>query len=409
MPVRKKMEMWPWEAWDICHATKHLHATAWHSAELAHLLCRGCCCWQSDLLGDWYGVVLITIFNICDLIGKNIPFCGMAPKPRTLLACSIARILFVPAFVLAGKYAGHTVWLISVLTISLGFSNGWVAAADLICRCNVQCTGYALLFKQWPPRHKQSTLRVICHTSSCACQPMCVVFHSICFALVSRLQFVSNVVLPQQDAPVGHVLEWLLYTTAVHVCASLCATYCVFSSSIAGEYGNLRYIFGIFASFARTQYCHDVAHPALYLDTRHYLQEVGPSTLNQLLIAKYLHNMTVPLHASKIVHDGRREKWRWRVVLVDCLIVTIVVCLLATCCMQLIKCLFIMMSVACQKLTRTCLLRVRRLLTALTMTLAPASVTAGHADLVENIMVFSLVAGLTVGAFAGWLWLVWNR
>jgi hypothetical protein len=74
--------------------------------------------------------------------------------------------------------------------------------------------------------------------------------------------------------------------------------------------------------------------------------------------------------------------------------------------MQLIKCLFIMMSVACQKLTRTCLLRVRRLLTALTMTLAPASVTAGHADLVENIMVFSLVAGLTVGAFAGWLWLV---
>jgi hypothetical protein len=64
------------------------------------------------------------MFNLCDLIGKNIPFCGMAPKPRTLLACSIARILFVPAFVLAGKYAGHTVWLISVLTISLGFSNG---------------------------------------------------------------------------------------------------------------------------------------------------------------------------------------------------------------------------------------------------------------------------------------------
>ncbi len=47
-----------------------------------------------------------------------------------------------------------------------------------------------------------------------------------------------------------------------------------------------------------------------------------------------------------------------------------------------------------------------RFLTALVMTLAPATVAAGEADLVEEILVFSLVAGLTVGAVAGWLWLV---
>lgn len=40
------------------------------------------------------------------------------------------------------------------------------------------------------------------------------------------------------------------------------------------------------------------------------------------------------------------------------------------------------------------------------MTLAPASVQSLDAGLAENVMVFSLVAGLTAGAFAGWLWLL---
>lgn len=53
-----------------------------------------------------------------------------------------------------------------------------------------------------------------------------------------------------------------------------------------------------------------------------------------------------------------------------------------------------------------CLLLCFRLLTALLMTLAPQSVEGREAGLVENIMVFSLVAGLSVGAVAGWLWLL---
>lgn len=47
-----------------------------------------------------------------------------------------------------------------------------------------------------------------------------------------------------------------------------------------------------------------------------------------------------------------------------------------------------------------------RLLTALLMTLAPQTVEGREAGLVENMLVFSLVAGLTVGAMAGWLWLL---
>jgi hypothetical protein len=46
------------------------------------------------------------------------------------------------------------------------------------------------------------------------------------------------------------------------------------------------------------------------------------------------------------------------------------------------------------------------LLTALLMTLAPQSVEGREAGLVENVMVFSLVSGLSVGAVASWLWLL---
>jgi hypothetical protein len=68
--------------------------------------------------------VISAAFNISDLVGKNIPFCGLAPSPRTLLACSLLRVVFVPAFLLAGRHAGGVASLMGLLTVSLGFSNG---------------------------------------------------------------------------------------------------------------------------------------------------------------------------------------------------------------------------------------------------------------------------------------------
>lgn len=40
------------------------------------------------------------------------------------------------------------------------------------------------------------------------------------------------------------------------------------------------------------------------------------------------------------------------------------------------------------------------------MTRAPSLVAASDADLAENVVVVSLMAGINVGAFAGWLWLL---
>lgn len=79
---------------------------------------------QSDKLGSWYPIILITIFNISDLVGKNIPFCGFEPRPSTLLVLSVLRVVFVPAFLVAGKYAADVAGLMAALTVSLGFTNG---------------------------------------------------------------------------------------------------------------------------------------------------------------------------------------------------------------------------------------------------------------------------------------------
>ncbi|KAF6258945.1 nucleoside transporter-domain-containing protein [Scenedesmus sp. NREL 46B-D3] len=95
---------------------------------------------QSADLGSWYPILLITAFNISDLVGKNIPFCGLTPSPRTLLACSLLRVVFVPAFLLAGRHAGGVASLMALLTVSLGFSNGLLTALLMtLAPASVEC------------------------------------------------------------------------------------------------------------------------------------------------------------------------------------------------------------------------------------------------------------------------------
>jgi equilibrative nucleoside transporter 1/2/3 len=79
---------------------------------------------QSSTFGDWYPIFLITLFNVCDLTGKCVPFGSFAPRAQLLLAASVSRAVFVPAFFLAGRYAGSWVWLMALLTATLGLSNG---------------------------------------------------------------------------------------------------------------------------------------------------------------------------------------------------------------------------------------------------------------------------------------------
>jgi hypothetical protein len=80
---------------------------------------------QSAALGDWYPVLLITLFNIADLLGKNLPFGRFQLSQQQLLGLSVLRLGFLPLFV-GATLAQAPAPVIALLTFSLGLSNGWV-------------------------------------------------------------------------------------------------------------------------------------------------------------------------------------------------------------------------------------------------------------------------------------------
>eukprot|EP00877_Chromochloris_zofingiensis_P005576 jgi/Chrzof1/15019/Cz09g24060.t1 len=82
---------------------------------------------RSAELGDWYPIILITLFNVADLISKNIPFFGLQPSHNAILVCALSRIGFVGVFIAATKFNASSV-IIGLLTTLLGLSNGFLTA-----------------------------------------------------------------------------------------------------------------------------------------------------------------------------------------------------------------------------------------------------------------------------------------
>ena len=80
---------------------------------------------HSVMLGDWYPLLLITVFNSTDLVGKLLQ--SRSPK-GVILTCVYARILFYPLFALAvfGPPILRTEAPVVGLTSLLGLSNGWL-------------------------------------------------------------------------------------------------------------------------------------------------------------------------------------------------------------------------------------------------------------------------------------------
>lgn len=88
---------------------------------------------SSQQLGSWYPVLLITAFNIADVIGKTLPVqarFAMRNKNWILNLC-LARILFLPAFYVAASQ-GFGPSVMSVLTLALGVSNGYLTAVSMM-------------------------------------------------------------------------------------------------------------------------------------------------------------------------------------------------------------------------------------------------------------------------------------
>ncbi|KAK2985913.1 hypothetical protein RJ640_008129, partial [Escallonia rubra] len=85
----------------------------------------------SHSLGAWYALVLITMYNVWDLIGRCIPLfkCIKMESRKGLMIAVLSRFFLVPAFYFTAKY-GDQGWMI-FLTSFLGLSNGYLTVCVL--------------------------------------------------------------------------------------------------------------------------------------------------------------------------------------------------------------------------------------------------------------------------------------
>ncbi|XP_050248164.1 equilibrative nucleotide transporter 3-like isoform X2 [Quercus robur] len=80
----------------------------------------------SHSLGTWYALVLIAMYNVCDLIARYIPLLKFLKleSRKGLMIAILSRFLLIPAFYFTAKY-GDQGWMI-LLTSFLGLTNGYL-------------------------------------------------------------------------------------------------------------------------------------------------------------------------------------------------------------------------------------------------------------------------------------------
>ncbi|KAK7836204.1 equilibrative nucleotide transporter 3 [Quercus suber] len=80
----------------------------------------------SHSLGTWYALVLIAMYNVCDLIGRYIPLLKFLKleSRKGLMIAILSRFLLIPAFYFTANY-GDQGWMI-LLTSFLGLTNGYL-------------------------------------------------------------------------------------------------------------------------------------------------------------------------------------------------------------------------------------------------------------------------------------------
>ncbi|CAN0838621.1 Equilibrative nucleotide transporter 8 [Linum grandiflorum] len=89
---------------------------------------------KSNMLSDWYPLLLITIYNASDLVGKSVTAIYVLKSIKTATWGCILRLVFYPLF--AACLHGPT-WLktevpVVVLTFMLGISNGYLTSVLMI-------------------------------------------------------------------------------------------------------------------------------------------------------------------------------------------------------------------------------------------------------------------------------------
>ncbi|KAI4335708.1 hypothetical protein L6164_014330 [Bauhinia variegata] len=89
---------------------------------------------KSEFLKDWYPILLITIYNMADLIGKSLTAFYVIKCIRRATWASTTRLLFYPLFIvcLHGPKWLKTEAPMVVLTFMLGLTNGYLTSVLMI-------------------------------------------------------------------------------------------------------------------------------------------------------------------------------------------------------------------------------------------------------------------------------------
>ncbi|KAG8046787.1 hypothetical protein GUJ93_ZPchr0008g14168 [Zizania palustris] len=85
---------------------------------------------HSEALKDWYPIMLITAYNVFDLVGKSLPAVYSLQNASVAVAGSFARLLFYPLFYgcLHGPSFFRTEIPVTILTCLLGLTNGYLTS-----------------------------------------------------------------------------------------------------------------------------------------------------------------------------------------------------------------------------------------------------------------------------------------
>lgn len=89
---------------------------------------------HSELLKDWYSILLITGYNVFDLIGKCLTPVYFLKNAKVAIGGCVARLLFFPLFYgcLHGPAFFQTEIPVTILTCLLGLTNGYLTSVLLI-------------------------------------------------------------------------------------------------------------------------------------------------------------------------------------------------------------------------------------------------------------------------------------
>ncbi|TYG40347.1 hypothetical protein ES288_D12G085800v1, partial [Gossypium darwinii] len=89
---------------------------------------------HSLVLKDWYPVLLITSYNVFDLVGKSLTAVYLLENEKVVISACVVRLLFFPLFIgcLHGPQLFRTEFPVSLLTCLLGLTNGYLTSVLMI-------------------------------------------------------------------------------------------------------------------------------------------------------------------------------------------------------------------------------------------------------------------------------------